>query len=608
MNATQIAESATLHSFLNCYLRETGDYEIVDSGDTPVPTHDAEQVVRAPLPEQDVTLFVPLTYRSPTDRHLFDLPGYYRSGEETLDLDYTTLASLVTKELSITREETGNRDELLRRVVTSCQNTTKFVEARKGDEAQLYGFDTTFRDAEQSLVFGHLMHPTPKSRHGIAPHDQSTYAPELEGSFALHYFRADSGLVWQESAREESAAEWVKSALREDSEVAESFLDDHVESDDVLIPVHPWQADYLLAQSHVQSHLGDDLEYLGEAGREFSPTTSVRTLYAPDAPFMVKGSLNVEITNSKRTNKRPELKRGVAITELLDTELGDELEEKFPDFGVVRDPASLTLDIGDEPESGFEVVLRENCFRRADGAPEADSSQNATPLVALCQDKIEGTGSRLGEIIETLAEREDRSTESVSEDWFRQYLAVSIRPIMWLYLERGLGVEAHQQNSVLTLDSGYPDEFYYRDNQGYYFPESKYAEHDERLPGVGERADTICPDSVADERIRYYVVLNNLFGVLNAFGTAGVVDERRLLSILRAELESLREFDRESSSLLDDLLNEATLPCKANLLTRFHDMDELVGSLENQSVYTEIDNPLVTEVETEPEAATEVTR
>ncbi len=38
----------------------------------------------------------------------------------------------------------------------------------------------------------------------------------------------------------------------------------------------------------------------------------MRTLYAPDAPFMVKGSLNVKITNSERTNKLPELERGVA--------------------------------------------------------------------------------------------------------------------------------------------------------------------------------------------------------------------------------------------------------------------------------------------------------
>ncbi|WP_276299845.1 IucA/IucC family protein [Halorussus lipolyticus] len=600
--ATEIAESATLHSFLNCYLRETGDYEVVDDDAVPVPTHGRDEVARVPLPEQDTTVYAPLRYESPTDRHLFDLPAYYQQGDETLELDYVTLASLVTKELSTARDDTGNRDELLLRVIKSCKNVARFVDARRDDEEQLYGFDTTFRDAEQSLVFGHLLHPTPKSRQGIAPHESPTYAPEMEGSFSLHYFRADPDLVWQDSSLDgtvkidtgdvASTSEWIKQSLRDDPTVSDEFVEKHVESDDVLIPLHPWQADYLLGQDHVQEQLGDGLESLGQVGREFSPTSSVRTLYAPDSPFMVKGSLNVKITNSKRTNKRPELDRAVGITDLLNTDLGDELDSKFPSFDVVRDPAAITLDIGEGDESGFEVVLRENAFR-------GDEGRNATPVVGLCQDKIAGDGSRLSEIIETLAEREDRSTDAVSRDWFRQYLEISLRPFMWLFLERGLGVEAHQQNSVVKLADGYPDEFYYRDNQGFYLPEAKYDEHDERVPGLGDRGENIVPDWISDERLRYYVVLNNMFGVINAFGTAGLVDERDLLELLRDELEYCRRFDAEWSSLLDGLLEDEALPCKANLLTRFHDMDELEGELENQSVYADVNNAIVTE--TKPE-------
>ncbi|WP_148415348.1 IucA/IucC family siderophore biosynthesis protein [Haloferax sp. KTX1] len=589
MNPNDTAESATIHSFLNCYFRETGDYSVVPAGDAPVET-DADDVVRAPLSRQGVDLYVPLSYRSPTDRHLFDLPGVYRLPHgETLPLEYTTLVTLVTTELRLDRDDTGAPDELLLRVVKSCRNIERFVEARRGDEERLYGFDTSFRDAEQSLVFGHPLHPTPKSRQGIPDHESRTYAPELRGSFSLSYFSADPALVSQDSARDGSAAEWVASALRADGSVPESFVSEHVESDEVLIPVHPWQADYLRAQPEVRAHLGDGLEYVGQVGREFYPTSSVRTLYSPDAPFMVKGSLNVKITNSERTNKRPELERGVAVTELLDTELGDEMESRFPAFDVVRDPAYLTVDLGDG-ESGFETVLRENPFR-------GNAAMNATPVVGLCQDHLGDGSSRLATLVEGIADHEGRPTDEVAEDWFRQYLELSVRPVLWLYLERGLGVEAHQQNSVLTLDGGYPETFRYRDNQGYYLPESMYDEVNALLPGIGERADTVCPDAVADERVRYYVVINNAFGLVNAFGTAGLVDERRLLGVLREELESLRRYDRPSSSLLDDLLTQATIPCKANLLTRFHDMDELEGSLANQSVYADIDNPLVTELE-----------
>ncbi|MFP3339946.1 hypothetical protein R0J91_18355, partial [Micrococcus sp. SIMBA_131] len=51
-----------------------------------------------------------------------------------------------------------------------------------------------------------------------------------------------------------------------------------------------------------------------------------------------------------------------------------------------------------------------------------------------------------------------------------------------------------------------------------------------------------------------------------------------------------------SSPLVKSLLEESVLPCKANLLTRFYDMDELVGSLETQSVYTMVNNPIAQEV------------
>ncbi len=53
------------------------------------------------------------------------------------------------------------------RVIRSCQNIEEFTKERIEDKSALYGFHTTFIEAEQSLLFGHLTHPTPKSRQGI---------------------------------------------------------------------------------------------------------------------------------------------------------------------------------------------------------------------------------------------------------------------------------------------------------------------------------------------------------------------------------------------------------------------------------------------------------
>ncbi len=465
VDATRIARDATMHSFLNCYCHETGTGEFVPAADTPIDRAPASGLVlRLPLATQGIECFAPVAYRSPTGRHLFELPASYRAGSdgEPVELDYATLATLVTKELELTRGADPNRDDLLERVVRSCRNVERYVDARADDGETLYGPDFTFREAEQSLVFGHLRHPTPKSRRGME-RDAERYAPELEGSFRLHYVRADPDIVESDSARDDSAAAWVREALRDDPAVDESVLEDSLAADDVLLPVHPWQADRLFERPDVQDLVSaGKLESTGPLGREFYPTTSVRTLYAPASPFMVKGSLAVEITNSVRTNERSELERGVAISDLLATELGDDLRNRYPDFDVVRDPAYLTIDpdaVDADGESGFEVVLRENPFRGED-------ARRATPVVALCQDAIGDGRSRLGRIVASIADREGRDPAAVSEEWFRRYLAISIRPLLWLYLERGIGLEAHQQNSVLTLDeAGYPDEFRYRDNQ-----------------------------------------------------------------------------------------------------------------------------------------------
>jgi siderophore synthetase component len=587
----ELADDATVHAFLNSYLKETGEYEVQGdavAGVEPGP----DGLVRATLSEQGIELLAPLAYRSPTERHLFETPIHYRLSDDRVHtLDTATLAALVIKELTLTETGDSVPDELLERVLRSKRNVETFVEARAGDDESLYAEDLTFREAEQALVFGHHCHPTPKSRQGIAARNRARYAPELEGSFALHYFRVHPSLVSSASALDRSAATWVKDALRDDPAVSLSFLDEHADSEDVLIPTHPWQAEYLLDQPHVRRNLGAGIEHLGPVGREFYPTTSVRTLYHPDSPVMVKSSFNVTITNSVRKNKRVELERGVAIAELLDTAFGEELAAEFPDFEIVCDPAYLALDAGDGEESGLETGLRVNPFYQ-------NESENATPPVSLCQDAIAGK-SRLGRLIETIASREGRDTAAVSADWFQQYLERSVRPIVWLYLVKGLGVEAHQQNSILTLDSdGYPDTVRYRDNQGFFFPESQYDAVEEYLPGVGERAETVLADLITDVGIIYYVIQNNAFGVINALGTAGVCGERRLLGLLRDELERARaQYDTGDSMLLTQLLDSNTIPCKANLLTRFKGMDELDNAIENQSVYNNVDNPLVTELD-----------
>ncbi|MFB6283994.1 MAG: IucA/IucC family siderophore biosynthesis protein [Halobacteria archaeon] len=640
LDSDEVAERFSIESFLNCYLLETGNYETVHIEESPVQREGVDEVVHSVLDGQGIEVFAPLSYRSPTHRHVFDHPLYYRGvgSSDLVPLDHLTLVSLTSKELGSGDVDTY-RDVLVERATVSRRNISRFVDERRNDLDVLYGDDWSFVDGEQSLVFGHHLHPTPKSRRGAdgGPALRDEHAPELGRGFRLVYAKVDKGILRQnsvfsgeidgsgagtvgseagtvgseavsasveQSGREisrkpehsgeepVSASDWVESTL-EGVEVGES---------EGVVPLHPYQARHLRNQPRVRSMVRDGkIEFVGEGGPVYYPTASVRTLYSPDSPFMVKASLNVEITNSVRTNKSAELERGVAVSELLDTRLGDELNRRYPGFDVVRDPAYITVDLrggdsGDgesvdselgDGESGFETVLRENPFR--------DGGERTSPVVGLCQDGFAGEGSRIVNLVRDVAERECRSTGEVVQDWYRRYLGVSVEPVLWLYLTWGIGLEAHQQNSVLSVDDeGYPERFYYRDNQGYYFPEEGRENVEEVLPGVSERADTVCPKEVSDERIRYYVVVNNAFGVVNALGVAGVADEKDLLCILREKLVEFSGVGSWGSEILDPLLGSDRIPVKANLLTRLRGMDELdAPSLDEQSAYTEVPNPLL---------------
>lgn len=165
-----------------------------------------------------------------------------------------------------------------------------------------------------------------------------------------------------------------------------------------------------------------------------------------------------------------------------------------------------------------------------------------------------------------------------------------------------MALEAHQQNTLLLLDpEGWPVGGRYRDNQGYYFRESRRAELDGRLPGIGSHSDTFVSDDVTDERFAYYLGINNVFGLIGAFGSQQLADEGLLLAAFRGFLSDVASGpDKLRTPLPGYLLDSPALRCKANLLTRLHGLDELVGPVDTQSVYVTIANPFIPEVHAHP--------
>ncbi|MEU1147686.1 MULTISPECIES: IucA/IucC family protein [unclassified Streptomyces] len=608
------AQAAAVENLLRCWVRENG---------LPAPDRG---VLRIPLEASGTALLVPVQYWSATGWHRFSLP-YLEDGPTSAPaVDAVTVAALLSRETArhATEPPTGSAGpdnatdsadalraaeasrasepaesaesaesvdgaDLVGRVADSVRRTAEFIADRRkrpDDEPD------PFLAAEQSLLLGHPLHPTPKSREGLSDAESHLYSPELRGAFALHWLAVDRSVLacdsaWTERGRTVPADQLTARLAGPDLPLPDGR---------VALPVHPWQIRELRHRPTAAALLDAGLlQDLGPHGAPWHPTSSVRTLYRSGAAAMLKLSLGLRITNSRRENLRKELRRGVEVHRLLRSGLAEQWQSVHPCFDVVRDPAWLGVTGPDgAPVPGLDVMIRHNPFGLGDNATCLAGLVSPRPSTLPAGQERPVMRSRLGETVTRLAGRTGRPRGAVAAEWFLRYLESVVRPVLWLDGEAGVALEAHQQNTLLLLDpEGWPVGGRYRDNQGYYFRESRRAELERRLPGIGRDSDTFVSDEVTDERFAYYLGINNVFGLIGALGAERLADERLLLAAFRRFLGDVATGpDRLHTPLPATLLDSPVLRCKANLLTRLHGLDELVGPVDTQSVYVTIPNPL----------------
>ncbi|MFJ3234535.1 IucA/IucC family protein [Streptomyces sp. NPDC086787] len=590
------AQAAAIENLLRCWVRET-NLAMPDAGP-----------LRIPLPASGTSLTVTVHHRSPTGWHRFGLPRLAGTPVEVPPLDALTLAAVLTRETPRRADavdtvaagtQSADAGDLVARVADSVRRTVTFISDRRERPAD--GTDL-FLAAEQALLLGHPFHPTPKSREGLTDTEARLYSPELRGSFPLHWMAVAPSVLASDSAWTERGRPVPAQLLTARIAGSGSALPDGY----AALPLHPWQSREVRHRADTAAMLDSGLlRDLGPHGSAWHPTSSVRTVHQSGAPAMLKLSLGVRITNSRRENLRKELHRGVEVHRLLRAGLSTAWRAEHPGFDIVRDPAWLAVDGPDgRPVPGLDVMIRHNPFAPSDDVACVAGLVSPRPHTgpALTDDQAAATSrtgptalrSRLAHVVTRLAERTGRPRDAVAAEWFLRYLHQIVRPVLWLDAEAGIALEAHQQNTLLVLDAdGWPAGGRYRDNQGYYFRESRRAELDARLPGIGEHSDTFVSDEVTDERFAYYLAVNNVLGLIGAFGSQRLADEQLLLAAFRRFLGDVASGPSAMrTSLPARLLDSPVLRCKANLLTRLQGLDELVGPVDTQSVYVTIANPL----------------
>ncbi|MFI8242938.1 IucA/IucC family protein [Streptomyces sp. NPDC085866] len=520
---TRTADAVTAHTLLNCLIRE------VSAPEHQATVDDGHLLLR--LPRRGLLLRARLRRVSLIGAHRFRGAAQRLDGDAWVTVGWRELAGYIRDELEL-RTGVAN-EEFLAQVADSRETIRTTLEER----AYVTPHTDPYVASEQSLVFGHRFHPTPKARTGD-PVDWLAYGPETGARFRLRYLAVRHRLV------------------REEGELSDmDALHPTPEPGFATLPVHPWQ--YRLLEGHDrlrEAVAAGDVVDTGVSGPELVPTASVRTLYHPGTDTFLKFSLNVRLTNCVRKHASYELTGGVALNRLLQP-LFAGLAARFPGCALLAEPGYRTLDAQGDTAllEGLGVIVRSGLRHHL--------RPGVTPLLAAAvADEYPTSTAHVSHLLA----RGDGDVLA----WWEAYLRLLLPPVLAAYFEHGVVLEPHLQNVVVGVNTdGTPAQMFFRDLEG-----------TKLLPGYHQGALRDLPEDVRGpltydaehgwNRVAYCLLVNHIAELLGALADLDPTLEPALWGLVSDQLDAYARTAAEPPRLRA-LLSGVPLPAKANLLLRW---------------------------------------
>lgn len=575
---SEMSDINAIACLLNCYIREyalangevTFNAELEDCPGALRQGAGRGQLVLLSLRESAARILVLADRVSRLGRCRFlGKPFLKKAGAGWLLLSADELCCLLLQHLALT-SGTDFNGELFSQVKNSRDVTGEFLSR----QLPMLRREDTFIRSEQSLLWGHALHPSPKSREGIPLDRLLACSPEVRASFQLYWFEVDDTLVRSEggcnTATDETFSRLHSSGLG-------------------LYPCHPWEAEALLKEPLVQAAIGRGLlKPLGPLGEEVSPTSSVRTVYHAALDYQLKFSVRVRLTNCIRKNAWYELESAVALSRILG-ELAPRVQGICPAFALMLEPLSSTIDLGElaaelnlagveRCRESFGILFRRNIpvLERAQFQPEV-----AAGLFAWNRRGESEIVMRLREI----ASERNAAYSAVAGEWFAHYVDALLPGICHYLFHYGVVFEPHLQNTVIGFRDGMPVRVWIRDLEGTkLLPEHWPAE---RLAGMSRRAleSIYYSREKGWQRIAYCMLINNFSEAIFHLADGDPGLETALWQQLR-EAIAVGRGAWGSPAELDRLLDGEAIPSKNNFTTR------VLKQADRMASYSRLPNPM----------------
>lgn len=571
--AMRLSELHTATCFLNALLREWRDYFIyqADAGVMHVVINLAD----------DKSVEIPLQTYSILGRHEYSGIFYYVSANSKRIIAFAELLDTLSPVLQTAYDMSEIEYNKFKSVVLSSKETVYQSLLFHRSQANDFCHPNDFVQAEQSLLVGHNFHPTPKSRDVWTLAELKSYAPEFNAAFPLAWILVDKEVCQQTLSSSFTQRDWL----------LELFIDEYGEEDAQLhdlenklpIPMHPWQWVYLRKNTTIQAYIqSGKINELTSAKAKWFATSSLRTLYREDAKYMLKFSMSIKLTNSVRILLASEIARGLVLHDALATDLGKAFLKECSTFHAMTEPASVCLldEVGNPIEETI-VVARVNTMIE-------HGSENKYMLATLLQDDPFAKQNKLLTLIQ--ANRDDHTTYEKIKKWFSEYLRVVIEPFVIAYAKYGIIMEGHQQNIVIALEDGMPNEVYFRDCQDHAYSQLGYQLFSNEIAELRNN-----PNCLADERIGmnyfiYQVFINSTCNVISTLAKSKVIHELELFADLHQFLLSLCENKKIAHKFIDVLMNSSEILQKCNFRFATSQVNDNQVPFDPMMLYTAVPN------------------
>lgn len=297
---------------------------------------------------------------------------------------------------------------------------------------------------------GHPYYPTWKARPGLTDEEVEQLSPEFNAQVPLRIaaLRADNAksesmphvIDYRAWFAEHFPTQWAqwKASLNSKG------LD---ENQWLPLPIHSWHLQAYVLETFAQE-IADGILITDGPDLPTLPTMSYRTMMPvlDESAPLIKLPIAVWMTSELRSLQAKSIHMGprisTVISKILETENGfDQRLEIFPEEIGVRYKNAVTQD--DHPGRHLSVVYRAS-------APAFERNDECLPItVASLFTRLPGSGRPL---FTDLIERDGvRANAAQVENWFREYVKVVTHPVVAIYLMYGIGLEAHQQNTMVLF-------------------------------------------------------------------------------------------------------------------------------------------------------------